>query len=218
MGIIPPRFIPNRGLWIVESDDIELGDQFKIKISWDHYYSVDVLKYYVKSEEVPINIWSAPVQAGGSKAGILKELLDVDEEYVTLEPGETIELSFPVASKTDPGMVRDFIIQTTGYYTSLKKPSTAPTSFTLLNNYPNPFNASTVIHYSLPQATDVKLEIFNLLGQKVRILVDERQNTGYKKVIWDGKDDKGADVSSGIYFYRLVTENFSDSKKMVLMR
>jgi hypothetical protein len=218
LGVIPPRFIPNRGLWIVESDDIELGDQFKIKISWDHYYSVDVLKYYVKSEEMPINIWSAPVQAGGSKAGILKELLELDEEYVTLEPGETIELSFPVVSKTDPGMVRDFILQTTGYYNSLKKPSTAPTSFTLLNNYPNPFNASTIIHYSLPQATDVKLEIFNLLGQKVRILVDERQNTGYKKVIWDGKDDKGVDVSSGIYFYRLVTENFSDSKKMVLMR
>ncbi|MGB2697833.1 MAG: T9SS type A sorting domain-containing protein [Candidatus Zixiibacteriota bacterium] len=218
LGIIPPRFFPNRGLWIVESDDIELGDQFKVKISWDHYYSVDVLKYYIKSEEMPINIWSAPVHAGGSKVGILKELIEADEEYVTLEPGETIELSFPVASKTDPAMVRDFILQTNGYYTSLRKPSTAPTSFTLLNNYPNPFNASTVILYSLPQATDVKLEIFNLLGQKVRVLVDEHQNTGYKKVIWDGKDDKGVDVSSGIYFYRLVTENYSDSKKMVLMR
>lgn len=219
VGDVPPRFYPERSYWIVGSGNLELGEEFKVKLSWDAYYAADELKYYVRSKEQPVNVWSHPVAAVSSGGGeILKEMLNSDGEYATLMPGQIIELSFPVSSYPQANMVRDFVLETRGYYINLKRPSAPPTSFALLNNYPNPFNASTVIPYDLPQATDVRLEIFNLMGQRVRLLVFEHQGAGYRKVVWDGKDDKGMDVSSGIYFYRLETDNYSDSKKLVLVR
>jgi hypothetical protein len=219
LGNVPPRFYPERSFCILEAKDLELSEEFRVKISWDRYWTADELRYYVPSQEQPTIVWTRPISAVNSENGeVLKEIFNIDEEYVTIMPGQTIELAFPAVRPSEPETVRDFVLQTTGYYISLKKPSTAPNSLALLNNYPNPFNASTVILYTLPQATDVKLEIFNLLGQRIRVLVDEQQSAGYRKVIWDGKDDKGRDVSSGIYFYRLQTEDYSDSKKMVLMR
>lgn len=219
VGEILPRMYPERSYWIVETGDVELGEEFKVRISWDNYYAADELKYYIRSQEQPLNIWSHPVSAfksGGRE--ILKEMLNTDKEYATLRPGQTIDLSFPVPSYPEPGMVRDFVFQTTGYYVSLKKQSVAPKSFALLNSYPNPFNARTVISYTLPRATDVKLQIFNVLGQRVKVLLDEHQSAGYRSVVWDGKNDEGVDLSSGIYFYRLQTKSYSDSKKMVLIR
>jgi hypothetical protein len=93
-----------------------------------------------------------------------------------------------------------------------------PESFSLSQNYPNPFNPETQINYALPQDCDVKVTIYNLLGQRVRTLVDERQSAGYRTVLWDGKDEQGVDVASGVYFYRLKAGDFVDSKKMLLLK
>jgi hypothetical protein len=93
-----------------------------------------------------------------------------------------------------------------------------PKSFALSQNYPNPFNPVTEISYSLPEAAQVRLSIYNVLGRRVRTLVDENQNTGRKTVHWDGKDDRGSNVASGIYFYRLDAGEYTETKKMILMR
>ena len=99
-----------------------------------------------------------------------------------------------------------------------------PNEFGLSQNFPNPFNPATVIEYALPRASEVKIQIYNILGQKVRDLVDERQEPGYKTIHWDGKDQNGTEVSSGIYFYRIVahavhgSEDFVKSKKMTLLK
>jgi hypothetical protein len=93
-----------------------------------------------------------------------------------------------------------------------------PKEFEISQNYPNPFNPTTVIEYALPKSSDVKIKIYNILGQEVRNLVNERQEAGYKIIGWDGKDDHGMEVSSGIYFYRIVAGNFVKSKKMVLLK
>lgn len=93
-----------------------------------------------------------------------------------------------------------------------------PTTFALYQNCPNPFNPETQIRYDLPVPGHVKLAIYNILGQKVRILVDEIQDAGHKSVIWDGRDDGGRDVASGIYFYKIAMENFEKTKKMVLLK
>ena len=90
--------------------------------------------------------------------------------------------------------------------------------YILTQNYPNPFNPETKISYVLPKDCDVKLTIYNLLGQKIKILVDEHQTAGYKHVSWDGKDDEGKEVVSGIYFHKLDTGDFTQSKRMVLIR
>jgi len=99
-----------------------------------------------------------------------------------------------------------------------------PQEFDLRQNYPNPFNPATVIEYALPRASQVKIRIYNILGQRVRDLVDERQEAGYKAISWDGKDDSGNEVGSGIYFYRIVartnqaSEEFVKRRKMILLK
>jgi flagellar hook assembly protein FlgD len=97
----------------------------------------------------------------------------------------------------------------------------------LHQNYPNPFNPATRIQYavsrekrrtadnSLPHTT---LKIYNILGQKVRTLVDESKRAGSYEVIWDGKDDKGKEVGSGIYFYQLRAGDYTETKKMILVK
>jgi hypothetical protein len=93
----------------------------------------------------------------------------------------------------------------------LNKP--LPSSFSLHSNYPNPFNANTIISYDLPKEADVKLEIFDLLGRKVATLTEGMQQAGTHKAIWDGSGH-----SSGIYFYRLKAGDFTDIKKMTLLK
>lgn len=95
---------------------------------------------------------------------------------------------------------------------------TKPTVFSLAQNYPNPFNPKTMIRFALPKDSWVKLDVYNILGQKVKTLVDEKLAAGVKEVEWDGKDSKGLEVASGIYFYRIKADNFSDVKKMVMLK
>jgi uncharacterized membrane-anchored protein len=85
-------------------------------------------------------------------------------------------------------------------------------------NYPNPFNPQTEIAYSIPEDSRVKLTILNIQGQKVRVLVDEYQTAGTKNVIWDGCDEKGESVASGVYFYLIEAGSYSASNQMVLLK
>ena len=90
--------------------------------------------------------------------------------------------------------------------------------FRLLSNYPNPFNPITVIGYELKMKTNVKINIFDLLGKEVCTLVDQFQPTGSYSVIWDGTAQQGRPVGAGIYFYRLETENYIQTRKMILLK
>ena len=93
-----------------------------------------------------------------------------------------------------------------------------PRSYVLQQNYPNPFNPETVIYYLLPKQTELRLEIYNIAGQLVRTLVEERQPAGYYSANWNGKDEFGREVASGIYFYNLRTKDFVQTRKMLLVR
>lgn len=98
--------------------------------------------------------------------------------------------------------------------------ASALTSYRLYANYPNPFNSRTILSYRLAVDSSIMLSVYNVAGQKVRTLVDGRGRAGSYRVIWDGKDDLGRDVSSGIYFYRLTVDGgkWTETKKMVLIR
>ena len=98
------------------------------------------------------------------------------------------------------------------------KGSSLPTSFELAQNYPNPFNPETNISFSLPEQTNVSLEIYNVLGEKVRVLIHDSYDAGQHVVVWDGKNDNGSEVSSGIYFYRMQTEANFQTKKMLFLK
>jgi len=90
--------------------------------------------------------------------------------------------------------------------------------FNLSNNYPNPFNPSTIIQYSLSTRSHVSITVFNILGQKIKTLVDGTRSVGEYKISWNGIDSKGRAVPSGIYFYQIKADNFIDTKKMLLMK
>ncbi len=93
-----------------------------------------------------------------------------------------------------------------------------PVTFELFDNYPNPFNPSTTIRYSIPSQSVVKLKVFDLLGKEIVTLVNEPQNAGTYQVEWNGRDMVGSAVPSGVYFYRLEGSGFAASKKLVLLK
>ncbi|MFH1207420.1 MAG: right-handed parallel beta-helix repeat-containing protein [Patescibacteria group bacterium] len=97
-------------------------------------------------------------------------------------------------------------------------PSILPTEFVLNQNYPNPFNPSTTISYDLPRSVLVRVSVFNILGQHIITLVNDRQSAGYYHVNWDGRASDGNEVSSGIYLYVVRADEQVQSKKMVLMK
>jgi hypothetical protein len=99
--------------------------------------------------------------------------------------------------------------------------SLLPIEFRLEQNYPNPFNPSTNIGYQIPvvdSRVPTTLKIYNILGQEVRTLVDDKMDAGYYSVTWDGRDGHRREVSSGIYFYRIKAGTFSNTKRMVIIR
>jgi flagellar hook assembly protein FlgD len=93
-----------------------------------------------------------------------------------------------------------------------------PFTTALGNNYPNPFNPTTTISFSVSENSTVQIDIYNTKGQKVRNLVNGVYNTGKHSVIWNGTDDKGISVGSGVYFYRMRSDNYNSIKRMILLK
>lgn len=121
----------------------------------------------------------------------------------------------------------DFLFEENGYISlkqRTKSATSVPTVLTLRQNYPNPFNAITQIRYELPEAAQVRISVFNMLGQEVRQLVEKNEATGVHQVKWDGYDKAGSDVPSGIYICRIQAVNQETRKssaqtmKMLLLK
>jgi hypothetical protein len=93
-----------------------------------------------------------------------------------------------------------------------------PDDYALYDNYPNPFNPETTIKYQIPEKGQVTLKIYNMIGQEVRMLINEEKNAGIYQVLWDGKNDNGQLLPNGMYFYRLVSDYFIAVKKMSLIK
>jgi len=98
------------------------------------------------------------------------------------------------------------------------KVAALPADFSLSQNYPNPFNPTTSIEYRLNKPGHVKLTVYNVLGNTVKTLVNEKQKAGNMEVTWDGTNEAGVKMASGVYYYRLETGSMSKTMKMVLMK
>jgi flagellar hook assembly protein FlgD len=88
----------------------------------------------------------------------------------------------------------------------------------LYANYPNPFNPTTTLKYDLAKSSHVSLVIYNMLGQKIRTLVDAVKPAGYHAAVWDGANDSGAAIASGIYFFEFKADGYAQTNKMILMK
>lgn len=123
-----------------------------------------------------------------------------------------------VAIFADPGGLKD---STTWSFTitPVEGSEVIPTDYALGQNYPNPFNPTTTISYALPKEAQVTLEVYNVLGVRIRtLLAGQTKSAGFYAMSWDGKDDAGASMSSGIYLYRVSAGTFIASKKMTLLK
>ncbi len=94
----------------------------------------------------------------------------------------------------------------------------APKDYQLYNNFPNPFNPSTKIAFDLPKASHVKLVIYDIVGREVAQVADADYPAGYTELTWNGTNNHGTMVSSGVYFYRISTEKWNKVKKMMLLK
>jgi hypothetical protein len=137
-----------------------------------------------------------------------------------LVTGEYVDLEFP-AKPVPEGQERSFVLMAKGYYLAWYGHAEAgrPLEFGLNGNYPNPFNPSTTIRYSLATEGIVTLEVFNILGQKVRTLVAGcSQPAGAYEAFWDGNNEQGKPVGSGAYLYRITAGDLTDTRRMILLK
>ena len=144
----------------------------------------------------------------------------------SLSPALPVGLTFDAATRTIAGTPRaaaetvyTYTVTDVNGATAALALQTLPTTFSLADNFPNPFNPATTIKYALPQAADVELTVYNVVGQPVRKLVAEHQSAGRYVVEWDATNDSGHSLSSGMYFYRLQAGGeFLEIKKMLLLK
>jgi len=93
-----------------------------------------------------------------------------------------------------------------------------PIDFSLQQNYPNPFNPTTTLRFDLPEASNITLTIYNMLGQKVRTFDYQNTSAGYHALKWNATNDYGDPVGAGVYLYQLQTKDFVKTQKMVLLK
>jgi hypothetical protein len=136
-------------------------------------------------------------------------------ENVYMEAGTHI-MRYEFDSATDKTgwlMSLNYTLVRKSVSTNLSEDDALPQQFNLEQNYPNPFNPSTQISFQLKQAQQIRLEVFNMLGQSVSVLLDKRQEAGNHTVTFDATN-----LNSGVYFYKMTTKDFSQTRKMLLLR
>jgi hypothetical protein len=138
--------------------------------------------------------------------------------------GSSFQLRFNLLSDEyvtgDGWYIDDFkiLVYRDSVLTGLKNKDKFVQSFKLLQNYPNPFNPETQIRFEMAKTANVSVKIYDALGREIRTLYNGVKQVGQHQLTWDGKNDKGLQVASGIYFYRMKSENYRAMRKLVLVR
>ncbi len=163
----------------------------------------------------------------------------VDKEDIAINPPRPskapLRIGWAGNSYGEPATIRKFTGKMDGIkvynYAALNLPTTvveigtedepniiAPVSFSLSQNYPNPFNPTTNIKYSVAAAGKISLVVYDVLGKRIKTLVDEVKNRGEYSVVWDGRDGSGSQVAAGVYFYQIKAQNYVKTMKMVFLK
>jgi hypothetical protein len=150
-------------------------------------------------------------------AGITSEAQDYVYVDTDVEPGETYR--YKISDIHDETGVETFHPEIVVLAADSEGTGdNIPKQFALYANYPNPFNPQTMIKFDLPKASDVNIKIYDVTGRLVRTLVSDRLNAAYHEVIWNGRDDNGQNISSGTYIYKMITDDYTESKQMILLK
>ena len=170
----------------------------------------------------------ARLLAWAARAGLDVDLIPIETLWGPADHSPSL-WNLPFGNPYDPpewarwlyvkrrGQVR-VILGAPGTRTALEDEVSLPEFLTLFDNYPNPFRTTTTLRYALSEPTTLRLVIYDMLGRKLRTLVEGDAASGTSQVKWDGRNDSGQPVPQGIYFYRLETPSLSKSGKMVLVK
>jgi len=195
----------------------------KIRLAWSNSIDIDYLPYLqyhkINTTLNKAKLIKAVHSSFGEVGATLKSATD---NHITLQPGQQLKLTFQTTPQADT-IQRVLLFKAVGKYKSLNDQNAdaneiLPDKFTFSQNYPNPFNPSTTFKFELPQTVKVKLEIYNILGERVITLVDGTYEAGAHRAYWDGKDGTGEKVSSGIYFAKFQAGDYQANKKMVVLK
>lgn len=149
--------------------------------------------------------------------GLHYSLIDIQKRVINYEIFSTV-----IEIEKDPGLSYDLKLVSgdLNYVMSKSKEilDNIPDQYSLSQNYPNPFNPITKMDYELPKRSRVIISIYNVLGQEVKTLLNEEQNYGSHSILWNGVDQSGKAMSTGVYFARMTTDSFSQTKKMLLLK
>jgi uncharacterized repeat protein (TIGR02543 family) len=192
----------------------------KLETNTEYTFSFDARATAAKSVEVMAQFdhspWTGSIQ---EPVTISTSMRNYSVTWLQKAPADYYKVGLFFGSDTTDVWVDNIkLVAKTSTDIKDERVSTPPTSTCLRQNYPNPFNPSTTISYQLEKATLVKLGIYNLLGQNVAAIVDAYQPAGEYSVKWNARDSQGNQLASGIYFYRIETENFVQNKKLSLIR
>ena len=156
-------------------------------------------------------------RAGNIPSGFEMMLVDMSTERVA-DIGSALSYNFKF-NKNETDRVFRLVVGTSDYVSkNTNGIPVIPVAYSLEQNFPNPFNPSTTIQYTLGHSAHVEISIFSLLGQKVKTLVEGDRKIGSYSAVWDGSNDKGEKNASGIYFCRMRTEEFSAVRKLVFLK
>jgi hypothetical protein len=196
----------------------------KLKYQWNYAYCADEIAY-IKTKPLDKPPVSLPLTEAthSLKGEISDKLASSDDVRITITPHDVLSFSFanPTAVSVKERM---FILKVEGSYTpgaserlvkenAPDEPELLPKVFAFDQNYPNPFNPVTTFSFSLPRSSDVKLEIYNILGRKVTTLIDKPYVAGYYKYNWHSSN-----ISSGIYLARFKAGDFTLSRKVMVLK
>jgi len=165
--------------------------------------------------------WTFEMTPGSDRVIIVTGLNRLPESMravIVLGDGAIIELTEDAAIEPAESVVSGRLLVGTETYFAERMEDLLPTDYVLEQNFPNPFNPITTIRFSIPQPSHVYLIVYNILGQTVDVIVDEDLDAGHYYRMWDGNDEDGNPVASGIYFYRLEAGDCIQSRKMVLLK
>jgi hypothetical protein len=186
--------------------------QYKIEIIGEDTGHVD-LHLLIPSTESSQMVAYYPLVAVKSGSVLLRE--------PTGDPYAELQIDFDGDGYAESSVVPDSVIEQdipTDVSSDPQGQSSMPTEYSLSANYPNPFNPTTVIEFNLPKRSHVSISVYNILGQEVAKLVDEDRSAGSYTITWDGIGTAGHAVATGIYLYRMQAGEYTETKKMILLK
>ena len=203
--------IASSAILLVESSELENGDEIGVWTADGYLVGSSV----VSNGRAPVTIWGKSEFSGESTGGAER----YEELYLT-RWSSSEEMEIPLTIKNLTALSGKIQRDNTLYYeqnsvviASVHVQTDIPVNYSLEQNYPNPFNPITTIQYQIPRDESVTLKVYNLLGQKVKTLVDENQRAGSYEIEFSADN-----LASGVYYYRLIAGNYTETKRMILLQ